>query len=824
MPFADFVHLRVHTAYSLSAGAITIKELAGLCKAERMPAVAITDSGNLFGALEFATICSAAGVQPIIGCDIAVERGTTEGGSRFGRTPSEPDRIVLLAQNEAGYRNLLRLVSQSYLAGELASEPSISLRDLAGASEGLLCLAGGSKGPVGRLLAEGQGEAAEVVLSELAAAFPNRLYVELMRHGTADEARSEPGLIELAYRHGLPLVATNDVYFPHRDFYDAHDALLCIAQGTVVADADRKRLTHSHYFRPAAEMRELFADLPEACDNALVIARRCAFIPQPRQPILPAFPSAEGVDEETALRRAALAGLDTRLAALGVEEELLKPYRDRLDFELGTIIRMGFAGYFLIVADFIQWAKREGIPVGPGRGSGAGSVVAWALTITDLDPLRFGLLFERFLNPERVSMPDFDIDFCQDRRDEVIRYVQQKYGRDRVAQIITFGKLQARAVLRDVGRVLAMPYGQVDRLCKLVPNNPAHPVTLEQAIAGEPALQQQRDADESIARLITIALKLEGLYRHASTHAAGVVIGDRPLTELVPLYRDPRSDIPVTQFNMKWVELAGLVKFDFLGLKTLTVLARTIELLAARGVQLDLSALPLDDPAAYELLARGDTVGVFQVEGAGVRDMLRKLRPDRFEDIIAANALYRPGPMENIPRYIAVKHGEEEPDYLHPAIEGILKETYGVMTYQEQVMQIAQVLAGYSLGSADLLRRAMGKKIPAEMEAQRQLFFEGAAARGVGRARAELIFDQMAKFAGYGFNKPHAAAYALVTYQTAYLKANYPVEFLAALMTLDLGNTDKLNVFRQELKRLGIRLLPPDVNRSEVAFAVERGH
>jgi DNA polymerase III subunit alpha len=822
MQLADFVHLRVHTAYSLSAGAIKIKELAGLCKAERMPAVAITDSGNLFGALEFATTCSAAGIQPIIGCDIAVERGNPEGGSRLGRALSEPDRVVLLVQDEAGYRNLLRLVSQSYLASESPSEPSISRADLAGASEGLLCLAGGSRGPVGRLLAEGQPEAAEALLSELAAAFPSRLYVELTRHGTADEARSEPGLIDLAYRHGLPLVATNDVHFPDRDFYEAHDALLCIAQGTVVADADRKRLTRSHYFRPAAEMREVFADLPEACDNTLVIARRCAFIPQPRQPILPAFTSAEGIDEETALRQAAHAGLEARLTVLGPQpEEVIRPYRDRLEFELGTIIGMGFAGYFLIVADFIQWAKREGIPVGPGRGSGAGSVVAWALTITDLDPLRFGLLFERFLNPERVSMPDFDIDFCQDRRDEVIRYVQQKYGRDRVAQIITFGKLQARAVLRDVGRVLAMPYGQVDRLCKLVPNNPAHPVTLEQALAAEPALQQQRDTDESVARLITIALKLEGLYRHASTHAAGVVIGDRPLTELVPLYRDPRSDIPVTQFNMKWVELAGLVKFDFLGLKTLTVLARTIELLAARGVEVDLSALPLDDPAAYELLARGDTVGVFQVEGAGVRDMLRKLRPDRFEDIIAANALYRPGPMENIPRYIAVKHGEEQPDYLHPALEGILKETYGVMTYQEQVMQIAQVLAGYSLGSADLLRRAMGKKIPAEMEAQRQLFFEGAAARGVERARAELIFDQMAKFAGYGFNKPHAAAYALVTYQTAYLKANYPVEFLAALMTLDLGNTDKLNVFRQELHRLGIRLLPPDVNRSEVTFAVE---
>jgi DNA polymerase III subunit alpha len=731
---------------------------------------------------------------------------------------------VLLAQNETGYRNLLRLVSHSYLAGEAPGEPAISRCDLTAAAEGLLCLTGGPTGPVGRLLAESQSGAAEAVLLELAAAFPSRLYVELMRHGTPEEARCEPGLVELAYRHGLPLVATNDAYFPDREFYEAHDALLCIAQGTAVADNDRKQLTRSHHFRAAAEMREAFADLPEACDNTLVIARRCAFIPQPRQPILPAFADGEQVDEETALRRAALAGLKARLAALRISgEQATRAYKDRLKFELETIIRMGFAGYFLIVADFIQWAKRQGIPVGPGRGSGAGSVVAWALTITDLDPLRFGLLFERFLNPERVSMPDFDIDFCQDRRDEVIRYVQQKYGPDRVAQIITFGKLQARAVLRDVGRVLAMPYGQVDRLCKLVPNNPAHPVTLEQAIAGEPALQQQRDSDDGVARLISIALKLEGLYRHASTHAAGVVIGDRPLTELVPLYRDPRSDIPVTQFNMKWVELAGLVKFDFLGLKTLTVLARCLELLEARGIRLDLANLARDDRPTYELLSRGDTVGVFQVEGQGVRDMLKKLRPDRFEDIVAANALYRPGPMENIPRYIAVKHGEEQPDYLHPALEPILKETYGVMTYQEQVMQIAQVLAGYTLGGADLLRRAMGKKIQSEMDAQRKTFVEGAMARGVEHARAELIFDQMAKFAGYGFNKPHAAAYALITYQTAYLKANYPVEFLAALMTLDLGNTDKLNVFRQELNRLGIRLLPPDINRSEVSFSVEPG-
>ena len=824
MPLADFVHLRVHTAYSLSAGAIRIKELAALCRAEHMPAVAITDTGNLFGALEFAAACAAAGIQPIVGCELALSKSQAEEGGRprdhFGRGPVEPDRIVLLVQSETGYRNLLALVSRSYLAGEPGADPAVALADLAGADEGLLCLTG-TKGPVGRLLAESQGEAAESLLAQLAEAFPNRLYVELMRHGTAEEERSEAGLVDLAYRLDLPLVATNDAYFPDRDFYDAHDALLCIAGGTVVADSDRRRLTPLHYFRPASEMRAAFADLPEACDNTLVIARRCAFIPQPRQPILPAFPAEDGIDEETALRRAAAAGLEARLSPLGLDEAASRPYRERLEYELRTIIEMGFAGYFLIVADFIQWAKRQGIPVGPGRGSGAGSVVAWALTITDLDPLRFGLLFERFLNPERVSMPDFDIDFCQDRRDEVLRYVQQKYGRDRVAQIITFGKLQARAVLRDVGRVLGLPYGQVDRLCKLVPNNPAHPVSLADAIAGEPLLQQQRDSDEAVGRLIAIALKLEGLYRHASTHAAGVVIGDRPLAELVPLYRDPRSDMPVTQFNMKWVELAGLVKFDFLGLKTLTVLARALELLARRGIVLDLAHLPFDDRPTYELLSRGDTVGVFQVEGAGTRDMLKKLRPDRFEDIVAANALYRPGPMENIPRYIAVKHGEEKPDFLHPAIEGILKETYGVMTYQEQVMQIAQVLAGYSLGGADLLRRAMGKKIQSEMDAQRQAFVSGALARGVERARADHIFDQMAKFAGYGFNKPHAAAYALITYQTAYLKANYPVEFLAALMTLDLGNTDKLNLFRQELGRLGIALLPPDINRSGIAFSVE---
>jgi len=818
MPLAEFIHLRVHTAYSLSAGAIKVKELVGLCKANKMPAVAVTDTGNLFGALEFATACAEAGVQPIVGCEIALAAGEA---SRNGRGPAEPERLILLVQSETGYRNLLRLVTHSYLGGEATADPAVTLDDLAGAGEGLLCLAGGAQGPLGRLIAEGQDEAAETMLTALTGVFPGRLYIELTRHGMPEEARTEAGLIDLAYRHDVPLVATNDCYFPDRGCYEAHDALLCIAQGKVVAEADRRRLTPEHYFRPAAEMRALFADIPEACDNTLVVARRCAFIPQPRKPILPAFPTADGVDEESALREAARSGLVARLAQVGVDGEGEEPYRERLEFELKVIVSMGFAGYFLIVADFIQWAKRQGIPVGPGRGSGAGSVVAWALTITDLDPLRFNLIFERFLNPERVSMPDFDVDFCQERRDEVIRYVQEKYGRDRVAQIITFGKLQARAVLRDVGRVLGMPYGQVDRLCKLVPNNPAHPVTLEQAIAGEPLLQQQRDEDEAVGRLIAIALKLEGLYRHASTHAAGVVIGDRPLSELVPLYRDPRSDMPVTQFNMKWVELAGLVKFDFLGLKTLDVLQKTAELLAARGVDLDLDKLPLDDVPTYALIARGDTSGVFQLESTGMRDSLRKLKPNRFEDIIAMNALYRPGPMDSIPNYIKCKNGDEKVHYPHPMLEPILKDTFGVFTYQEQVMQAAQLMADYSLGGADLLRRAMGKKIKSEMVAQRANFVGGAAKKGIEEEKANFVFDLMEKFSGYGFNKSHSAPYALVAYQTAYLKANHPVEFLAASMTLDMGNTDKLNQFRQEADRLAIALLPPDINRSRVEFTVE---
>ncbi len=818
MPFADFVHLRVHSAYSLSEGALKTKQLVELTRRQQMPAVAVTDTGNLFGAMEFAAHAKDAGVQPIIGCLMFVTRPGEPDGP--GQRPA-PDQIALLVQNEAGYRNLMKLSSKAFLETEPGLVPQVSLQALEAHASGLLALTGGAAGEVGRHLLENRPEAARIALDRLKGMFPERLYVELQRHGLADENQIEDGLLDLAYVSNLPLIATNDVFFGDEGMFAAHDALLCIAQGSYVDNPDRRRVTPEHRFKSAREMCELFRDLPEAVDNTLVVARRCAFMPPTRNPILPAF--AEGADEATLLREKSHEGLEQRLAALGVTGNARKPYFERLEFELATIIQMGFPGYFLIVADFIQWAKQHGIPVGPGRGSGAGSVVAFALTITDLDPLRWNLLFERFLNPERVSMPDFDIDFCQDRRDEVLGYVQKRFGRDRVAQIITFGKLQARAALRDVGRVLQMPYGQVDRLCKMVPNNPANPVTLKDAIANEPMLEQAREEDPAVRRMLETALKLEGLYRHASTHAAGVVIGDRPLDDLVPLYRDPRSVMPVTQFNMKDVEKAGLVKFDFLGLKTLTVLATAVRHIEkSTGETLDLAHLPLDDPKTYAMLGQGDTTGVFQLESSGMRDVLKKLKADRFEDIIAVVALYRPGPMDNIPRYINCKHGREEPDYLHPSLEGILKETFGIMIYQEQVMEIAKVLSGFTLGNADLLRRAMGKKIKEEMEAQRRAFIEGAVANKVSADNAAQIFDQVNKFAGYGFNKSHAAAYALVAYQTAWLKANYPVEFLAASMTYELANTDKLNVFRQELSRQDIALLPPDINKSHPTFSVER--
>jgi DNA polymerase-3 subunit alpha len=820
-----FVHLHVHSAFSLREGALTIESLAKLAKADSMPALAITDANNLFGALEFSEKLAKSGVQPIIGAQITVDfADAPASASRLVETRTARASLVLLAQDEAGYRALMRLASRVWLDPKDGDDPHVGF-DALGDVAGLIALTGGPAGPIDRALAMGFPELAEARLNRLAPLFDGRLYLEIQRHGLESERAVEPALIDLAYNKGLPLVAANEPYFAGAADYEAQDALLCVAEGALVATPERRRLSPEHRFKTRGEMLALFADLKEATENSVEIAMRCAYRPLTRKPILPRFsiPGGEAVDEEAELRRQAGEGLDRLLALYGCAPGVTpEAYRERLEFELSVIVRMKFPGYFLIVSDFIKWAKAQGIPVGPGRGSGAGSLVAYALTITDLDPIRFGLLFERFLNPERVSMPDFDIDFCQDRRDEVIAYVRRRYGEDRVAQIITFGSFLARGVMRNVGRVLEMPLGQVDKLAKLVPQNPAKPVTLKEAVADEPRLQEAAAADQRVARMLAIAERLEGLYSNASTHAAGVVIGDRPLVELVPLYRDPKSDMPATQFNMKWVEPAGLVKFDFLGLKTLTTLRKAQNLLARRGVEVDLGKIPLDDPKTYEMLGRGETIGVFQVESAGMRKALVEMRADRLEDIIALVALYRPGPMANIPTYCARKLGQEAPDYIHPKMEPTLRETFGVIIYQEQVMQIARDLSGYSLGEADMLRRAMGKKIKAEMDAQRARFVQGAVERGIAKAKADEIFDLLAKFADYGFNKSHAAAYALIAYWTGWFKANHPAEFLAASMTLDKSNTDKLAEFRAEAQRLGLKVAPPSVNGSDVDFDVRQ--
>ncbi|MCC4295020.1 DNA polymerase III subunit alpha [Brevundimonas aurantiaca] len=810
-----FVHLRVRSAYSLLEGAIKAGKLGKMAAEAGMPAVAITDRSNLFGALEFSQSTKDAGVQPIVGCALPVLGIGGQQAVRWAKTPT----VVLLVQNETGWRNLCALSSAAYLeAGEMA-EPGVAWSMVAARSEGLILLSGGPDGPIDPLFAQGKSGEGAAALAAMKSVFGDRFYVELQRHGLEDERRAEPGLVQWAYDNDAPLVATNDVYYAKAAQAKSHDALLCIADGAFTGQEDRRRITGEHWFKSPQAMRELFADLPEACDNTIDIARRCAFLVKTHAPILPRFDTGAGRSEADELAHQAREGLKLRLQQVppAVPEE---DYWTRLEWEVGIIQQMGFPGYFLIVSDFIKWAKEHGIPVGPGRGSGAGSLVAWSLTITDLDPLRFGLLFERFLNPERVSMPDFDIDFCQERREEVIDYVQAHYGKDRVAQIITFGTLQARAVLRDVGRVLQMPLGQVDRLCKMVPNNPANPVTLAQAIDLEPRLKEARDAEPAVRTLLETALELEGLYRNASTHAAGIVIGDRPLVELVPLYQDPRSTIPASQFNMKWVEPAGLVKFDFLGLKTLTTLDRAHGYLSRRGAAPVWNQLPLDDAKTYELMASGQTVGVFQLESQGMRDTLRKMRCGSIEEITALISLYRPGPMEMIDTYIDRKFGRAEVDYLHPSLKEVLTETYGVIIYQEQVMKIAQILAGYSLGEADLLRRAMGKKKKEEMDFQRARFIKGALEKSVPESQSGSIFDLVAKFAGYGFNKSHAAAYALISFQTGWLKANHPVEFFAASMSLDLSNTDKLAVFYQDAKRFDVPVLPPDINRSSADFDV----
>ena len=833
-----FIHLRVHTEYSLLEGAVRLKKLPGLCEAADMPAVAVTDTNNMFAALEFSVTAQGAGIQPIMGCQVDLQYVTPAPGER----PRPPAPVVLLAQSERGYENLMKLNSCLYLRGD-GQLPHVTMEELQRHSEAVICLSGGPDGPVGRLLQAGQRPAAETLMRDLHTAFDDRLYVELQRHpGEAgapeNERLTEQGFVEMAYAMEIPLVATNDVYFPQEKMYEAHDAMICVAEGAYVDQSQpRRRLTAQHYFKSPQEMATLFADLPEAIENTVEIAKRCAFGAYRRDPILPRFADDE-VDE---LRRQAKEGLEARLAviphAAPVEE-----YEKRLEFELGIIEGMGFPGYFLIVADFIKWAKEQDIPVGPGRGSGAGSLVAYALTITDLDPLRYSLLFERFLNPERVSMPDFDIDFCMDRREEVIQYVQRKYGRDKVGQIITFGALLSKAAVRDIGRVLQMPYGQVDRLSKMIPVEGVKPVSIEKALQQEDRLREEARSEEVVDRLLKYGMQVEGLLRNASTHAAGVVIGDRPLDELVPLYQDPRSDMPATQFNMKWVEQAGLVKFDFLGLKTLTVIQNAIEQIHASGRDLhtaadgstiyepfegaenDIGQIPLDDPKTYELYARAKTVAVFQVESSGMMDALKRMKPTCIEDIVALVALYRPGPMENIPKYCEVKNGLSKRDNLHPSVDHILDETQGIIVYQEQVMQIAQEMAGYSLGGADLLRRAMGKKIQEAMDAERPKFIAGAKENGVDDDKALEVWNLLDKFANYGFNKSHAAAYAVVSYQTAWLKANHPVEFMAGVMNCDIHLTDKLATYFEEVKHaLALPYVPPCVNRSNATFMVRDG-
>ncbi len=816
-----FVHLRTHSAYSLAQGAMPIKKLVSKLGSQNAKAIAVTDTNNMFGLKAFSAEASKSGIKPILGVTLNLHNDDnddelkTKGFHRFHH-----HKIVLLAKSEVGYKNLMAIMKAFYLK----HEAEIFIDDLKSSSQDIICLSGGYEGIIGSLLLQNRIDEAEKKIVVLKDIFKDNFFLELTRLGLEDEAKIEDATIELAYKHNVGLVATNPAYFFDKSMHEAHDALVCIADGEVVLNDDRKKYSSECYLKSEEEMQELFKDIPEALNNSVLIAKKCSYYSEFVQPLLPPF-DCNGVPESEFIISEAKKGLEERICNYPNYQEIKEEYFNRLDYEVGVINKMGFAGYFLIVADFIGWSKENDIPVGPGRGSGAGSIVAWALKITDLDPIRWGLLFERFLNPERVSMPDFDVDFCQDRRAETISYVQNKYGFDKVAQIITYGKLQSKAVIRDVVRVLSMPYSMGNKINSLIPaGNQGKNPTLQEALDQVPELEEMRTTDPQINKLFEIAIKLEGLYRHSGVHAAGIVIGDRNLEELVPLYKDPRAEMPVTQYDMKYIEETGLIKFDFLGLKTLTVIKKAIDLVEKNhGVKIDLETLPLDDKAVYELLGRGDTAGIFQFESAGMKDVHQQIKPDRFDDLIAIVSLYRPGPMDNIPSYIRRKHGEEEVEYLHPRLEPILKDTYGIMIYQEQVMKIAQELAGYTLGYADDLRKAMGKKIAEKMEKHRVSFVKGAVEGGIEEQVAIDIFEQMAKFASYGFNKSHAAAYSLISYQTAYLKAHYPVEFMCATMDLDKGNTDKLAFFKDECTKMGIEITPPNINVSCSDFSIVDG-
>ena len=830
-----FVHLRVHTAYSLSEGAMLVPKLMHKLHDLGIASIAVTDTANMFGGKAFSKYASDEGIKPILGCQFYLRNPDADDVLKSKGRVIDPDKIILLVQNAEGYANIMHLMKISYLDNPQPTEkPQLKMEDLEKYAGGLIALTGGVEGQVGRLLLENREEEAKEVLLQLQKIFGNRLYMEISRIGLETEEKTEPKFIDMAYAYNIPLVATNEAFFFDADMYEAHDALICIAAGEYVANDNRKKYSPNNRLKTPEEMVELFADLPEAIENTVKIAKRCNFLSEKVQPLLPIFECPDGKTQDEYITEQAYKGLDERMKVHVYFEgmtdeqkkEIDKKYYDRLEYELSVIKKMGFPGYFLIVSDFIRWSKTHGVPVGPGRGSGAGSIVAWSLKITDLDPIKLDLLFERFLNPERVNMPDFDVDFCQENRYKTIEYVQNKYGFDHVAQIITYGKLQAKNVIRDVARVLQMPYSQADRISKMIPpgvqgKNP----TLQESLDQVPELEEMRQNDPQINKLFDIAMKLEGLYRQSGMHAAGVVIGDRPLDQLVPLYKDPKADMPVTQYDMKFVEETGLIKFDFLGLKTLTVIKKAVDWVEkVHHIKLNMDSIPLDDKDTYAMLQRGDTTAVFQFESPGMKDVHKQIKPDRFEDLIAIVSLYRPGPMDNIPTYIKRKHGEEEITYLHPDLAPILDETYGIMVYQEQVMKIAQALGGYTLGGADKLRKVMGKKMRDEIPKQRKMFTEGAVKKGIDEATATKIFDQMEKFASYGFNKSHAAAYSLVSYQTAYLKAHYPVEFLCAVMSLDMGNIDKLMTYKEECKKLGFKVLPPDINKSDADFAVENGN
>ena len=817
MSHSDFVHLHLHSQYSLLDGAIRFEELLKKAKGFRMPAVALTDHGNIFGAIEFYTKAESHGLKPIIGCEIYLAPG-----SRFEKDPSSGENayhLILLAEDIRGYKNLCKIITTAYLEG-FYYKPRIDKEFLEAHSEGLIAMSACLHGEIPHSILAGDMDRALSLAGWYREVFGDRFYLEVMDNGIPEQGKVNEGIFEIGKRLDIPVVATNDCHYLNREDARAHDVLLCIQTGKNVDTPGRLRFkTDQFYLKSPEEMFASFKDHRDVLLRTIEIAERCNLVFRFGEHHFPIFPVPQGESLDTYLEKMARTGLEERLSGAGEEKRRL--YYRRLEKELEIIKKMGYSGYFLIVADFISYAKSRNIPVGPGRGSAAGSLVAYALKITDIDPIEHGLIFERFLNPERVSLPDIDIDFCMERRDEVIAYVAEKYGRENVAQIITFGKMQARAVIRDVGRALNLPYNEVDRIAKLIPSLPN--ITIDGALKEEPRLSKAYNEDRRVRELIDIARSLEGLTRHASTHAAGVVISNRPLVEYMPLYRGQKDDTITTHYAMNDVERLGLLKFDFLGLKTLTVIDRTLKLIKERqGRELYINTIPQDDPATFKLLSSGATNGIFQLEGSGVREILKKLKPETFEDLIAVVALYRPGPLGSgmVDEFIERKHGRKEITYEVPQLEGILKNTYGVIVYQEQVMEIATKLAGFTPGEADILRRAMGKKKPEEMVEQRDRFLKGARKNGIPLKKAERIFDLMAKFAGYGFNKSHSAAYALIAYQTAYLKAHYPLEFMTALLTHDINNENKVIKYIGECKEMGIEVLPPNVNESFRDFTI----